>query len=101
MCVDGVSDGKRARSRTQTFSPRRTSMVANGDPAHRAPTITTSKDCIALSSAELDQPAVFLLLPHNSLIFLNSWVGSPEQPSTRAPYRSTPQRQTRQEPAMT
>src|SRR3954468_5158261 len=42
-CVDGVSLGNTARSTTHTDNPARAKRMANEDPAHRAPTITTSK----------------------------------------------------------
>ncbi len=46
MCVEGVSEGKCALSTTQTLKPRLASWTASGDPAQRAPTITTSKTCM-------------------------------------------------------
>lgn len=40
--MDGVSLGNRALSTTHTRRPRRASSIASGDPAQRAPAITTS-----------------------------------------------------------
>src|SRR5437762_1767066 len=43
MCVESVSLGNSAWSTTHADSPARRRNVASGEPAHRAPTITTSK----------------------------------------------------------
>ncbi len=40
--VEAVSLGNRARSTRHTLTPARTSKVASGEPAHRAPTMITS-----------------------------------------------------------
>jgi hypothetical protein len=42
MCVERVSLGKLACSTSATFTPRRASSAASGDPEQRAPTTITS-----------------------------------------------------------
>lgn len=54
MCVESVSRGNVARSTNATVNPLRASSAASGAPAHRAPTITTSK--LSLNSVLLPEP---------------------------------------------
>ena len=49
MWVESVSLGNLAWSTTQTSTPAFASMIASGDPAHLAPTMTTS--CSSIRSS--------------------------------------------------